>query len=203
MNVLLTPATPVPLQHAKNQRHYFADKCPYSQSYGFSSSHEQMWELYHKEGWMLKNWCFWIVVLEQTLESPLNSKEIKPFHPKGNQFWLFIGRNDAEAEAPILRPPDAKSWLIGKDPNARKEWRQEEKGTTEEEMVGWHHLINGHELEQAPGDGEGQGSWLAAVHRVTKSCVQLSDRTTKSSTHYTDLTNQNTAMSGPWQLVGG
>ena len=108
-----------------------------SQSYGFSSSHVRMWELDHKGGWTLKNWCFQTVVLEKTLESPLASKEIKPVNPKGNQPWIFTGRTDAEAEAPILRPPDAKSRLIGKDPDTRKDWGQEEKGAKEDEMVGW------------------------------------------------------------------
>ena len=139
------------------QRHYFADKFA-GQSYGFSSSHVQMWELDHKEVWVPKNWCFWIVVLEKTLESPLGCKEITPVHPKGHQFWIFIGRTNAEAETPILWPPDAKNWLIGKDPNAGKDWRQEEKGTTEDEMVGWHHRLNGHEFEQAPRVGDEQGS---------------------------------------------
>ena len=97
-----------------------------------------MWELDYKESWAPKNWCFRTVVLEKTLESPLECKEIKPVHPKGNQSWIFIGRNDAEAEALILWPPDVKNWLIGKDPDAEKDWRQEEKGTTEDEMVGWH-----------------------------------------------------------------
>ena len=115
-----------------------------------------MWELDHKEGWELKNWCFQTVVLEKTLKSPLECKEIKPENPKGNQTWILIGRTDTEA--PILCPPDAKSWLIGKDPAAGKDWRQEEKGTTEEEMVGWHHQLNGHEFEQALGVGDGQGS---------------------------------------------
>ena len=107
-----------------------------------------MWELDNKESWAPKNWCFWTVVLEKTLESPLDCKEIKPVHPKGNQSRIFIGRADAEGETPILRPPDAKNWLIGKDPDAGKDWRQEEKGTTEDEMVGWHHWLNGHEFEQ-------------------------------------------------------
>ena len=115
-----------------------------------------MWELGHKEGWLLKNWCFWIVVLEKTLESPLDSKEIKPVNPKGSQPWIVIGRTDAEA--PILWSPDAKSWPTGKDPDAGKDWRQEEKGMTKNEMVGWHHRLNGHGCEQQPGDGEGQGS---------------------------------------------
>ena len=145
-------------QHIKKQRHYFAEKGPCSQSYGFSSSHVWMWELDHKEGWATKNWCFWTVVLEKTLESPLECQEIKPVHPKGNQSWIFIGRTYAEAEAPILWPPDTKSHLIGKDPDAGKDWGQEEKVTTEDEMVGWHHLLNGYEFEQAPRDGEGQKS---------------------------------------------
>ena len=116
-----------------------------------------MWELDYKEKWVLKNWCFWTVVLEKTLESPLGGKEIQPVHPKGNQSWIFIWRTDAEAEATILWPPDAKNWLIGKDPDAGKDWGQEEKATTEDEMVEWHHRLDGHEFEQAPGVGEGQG----------------------------------------------
>ena len=134
-------------------RVYFADKCPSSQSCGFSSSHVWMWELDYKESWVLKNWCFWTVVLDKTLESPLDCKEIQSVHPKGNQSWVFVGRTDAEAETPILWPPDAKNWLIGKDPDAGKDWRQE-KGTTEDEMVGRHHRLNGHEFEQTPGVGD-------------------------------------------------
>ena len=111
-----------------------------------------MWELDHKESWALKNWCFWTVVLEKTLESPLDCKEIQPVHPRGDQSWVFIGRTDAEAEAPILWPPDAKNWLIWKDPDAGKDWRREEKGTTEDEMVGWHHGLDGHEWRSS-------GSW--------------------------------------------
>ena len=145
-------------QHIKKQRHHFADNGEYSQNYGFSSSHVWMWELDHKEGWALKDWCFWTVVLEKTLESPLDCKEIKPVNAKGYQHWILIGRIDAEAETLILWPPDAKSQLIGKDPYAGKDWRQEEKGATEDEMVGWLHWFNGHEFEQTPGDGEGQGS---------------------------------------------
>jgi len=117
-----------------------------------------MWELDHKEGWAPKNWCFWTVVLEKTFGSPLDSKEIKPVHPKGNQPWIFIGRTEAEAETLILWPPDAKSQLIGKDPDAGKNRRQEEKGTTEDEIVGWHHWLNEHEFERAPGVGDGQES---------------------------------------------
>ena len=140
-------------QCIKKQRHYFAFKGPYSQSYGFSSSHIWIWDLDHKEGWAPKNWCFRIVMLEKTLESPLNCKEIKPVNPKGNQPWIFIGRTDAEAAAPILWPPDSKSWLMRKDPDAEKDWGQEEKGMTEDTMVEWHHPLNGHEFEQALGDG--------------------------------------------------
>ena len=116
-----------------------------------------MWELDYKESLAKKNWCFWTVVLEKTLGSPLDCKEIQPVYPKGNQSWIFIGRTDAEAEAPILWPPDSKSWLIWKDLDAGKDWGQEEKGTTEDEMVGWHHWLDGHEFEQAPGIGDGQG----------------------------------------------
>ena len=117
-----------PRQHIKEQRHHFAAKGPCSQSYDFSSSHVWMWVLDHKEGWTPKNWCFQTVVIEKTLESPLDSKEIKPVNSKGNQPWIFTGRTDAEAEAPILWPPDVKSWLVGKDPDAGKDWRHKEKG---------------------------------------------------------------------------
>ena len=142
-----------PRQLIKKQRHYFADKGPYSQSYGFSSSHVWMWELEYKESWVLKNWYVWIVVLEKTVESPLDCKEIQPVHPKGDQSWVFTGRTDAEAEAPIRWPPDVKNSLTGKDPDAGKDWRQEEMGMTQDEMVGVHHWLDGHEFEQAPGDG--------------------------------------------------
>ena len=114
-----------------------------------------MWELVYKEIWAPNNWCFWTVVLEKTLESPLDCKEIQPVRPKGDQSWVFIRRTDAEAETPILWPPDGKNWLTGKDSDAREDWREEEKGTTEGEMVEWHHRLNGHEFEQAPGDGDG------------------------------------------------
>ena len=140
------------------QRHYFAFNGPSSQRYGFPSSHVWMCELDYKESWAPKNWCFWTVVLEKTLESPLNCKYIKPVHPLGNQSWIFIGRIDAEAKTPILWPPDVKKWLIGKDPDAGKDWRQEEKGMTEDEMVGWHHWLDGHEFEQDPGVGKGHRS---------------------------------------------
>ena len=131
----------------KKQRHNFADKGPSSQSYGFPSSHVWIWELGYKESWAPKNWCFWTVVLKKTFESPLDSKKIQPVHPKGDQSWVFIGRTDDEAETPILWPPDVKNWLIGKDTDAGEDWRQEEKGMTEDEMVAWHHQLDGHEFE--------------------------------------------------------
>ena len=125
----------------KQPRHYCANKGPYSQTYGSFSSYIWIWELDHKEGWMPKNWCFWAVVLEKILESPLDCKEIQPVHPKGDQSWIFIARTDAEA--PILQPPNANSWLIRKDPDVGKDWRQEEKGTPEDEITGWHHQLDG------------------------------------------------------------
>ena len=146
-----------PRQHIQKQRHYFVNKGPSSQGYGFSSGHVWMWELDYKESWVLKNWCFWTVVLEKILESPLDCKEIQPVHPKENQSWMFIGRTDVEAETPILWPPDAKSWLIWKDPDVRKDWRHEEKGMAEDEMAGWHHWLDGREFGWTPGDGDGQG----------------------------------------------
>ena len=136
-----------PRQCIKKQRHYFTNKSLSSQHYGFSSSRVWMWELDHKERWAPKNWCFQTVVLEKTSESPLDCKEIKPVHPKGNQSWIFIEKTDAEAEAPILWPPDVNTWLIRRDPDAGKDWRWEEKGMTEDEMVGWHHRLNRHEFE--------------------------------------------------------
>ena len=131
----------------KKQRHYFVNKGPSSQGYGFSSGHVWMWELDYKESWEPKNWCFWTVVLEKTLESPLDCKENQPVHPKRNQPWIFIGRTDTEAKTPIPWPLDVKNWLIWKDPDAGKDWRWEEKGRTEDEMVEWHHQLNGHESE--------------------------------------------------------
>ena len=125
----------------------FANIGSSSKVYGFSSSHVWMWEVDHKEGWAPKNWCFSTVVLEKALENPLACKEIKPVNPKGNKSWIFIGRTDAEAEIPILWPSDVKNWLLGKDSDAGKDWRQEEKGTTEDEMVGWHHWLYGHGFE--------------------------------------------------------
>ena len=140
-------------------------KGPSSQGYGFSSGHVWMLELDYKESWVLKNWCFWTVVLEKTRESPLDCKEIQPVHPKEDQSWVFIVRIDVEAETPILWPPDVKSWLVWKDPDAGKDWGQEEKGMTQDEMVGWHDQLNGHGFgwTRAVGDGQGGlaccGSW--------------------------------------------
>ena len=138
---------------------YFANKGPSSQSYGFSSCHVWMWELGHEESWESKNWCFWTVVLEKTLESPLDYKEIEPVHPKGNQSWIFIGRTDVEAEAPILWPSDAKNWLTGKDPVAGKDWKQEEKRVTENEIVGWHHQLDGMSLSKLQELVMGREAW--------------------------------------------
>ena len=134
-------------------------------------------ELDYKERWAPKNWCFWTMVLEKTLESPWDCKRIQPVHPKGNQSWIFIGRSDAEAETPIFWPPNEKNWFLGKDPDAEKDWRQEEKGTTEDEMVGWHHWLDGHELEQVPGVGDGLGRLVCGSPRVAKSQTQLRDWT--------------------------
>ena len=147
-----------PRQNIRKQRHHFAGKGPSSQSYDYSSSHVWSWELDHKEGWVPKSWCFWTVVLEKTFDTPLDSKEIKQVNLKGNQSWIFIGKTDAEAEAPILWLSDVKSWLIGKDSVGRKDWGQEEKGATEDEMVRSHQRLNGDEFEQTPGDGKVQGS---------------------------------------------
>ena len=146
----------------------------------FSSSHVWVWELDLKEGWASKNWCFVTMVLEKTLESPLDCKEIKPVNPKGNQSWIFIGRPDAWTETPILWPPDAKSWLIRKDPDAEKDWRQEERGMTEDKKVGWHHWLNGHEFEQTLGDGEGQRSVACYSPWGHKEWTRLSNWATTS-----------------------
>ena len=166
-----------PRQHIKKQRYDFANKGLYSQSYEFSSSHVWMWELDHKEDWVLKNWYFRTVVLEKTLENPLDSKEIKSVNPKVNKPWLFTGRTDAEV--PILWSPDMKSWLIGKDPNAGKDCRQEEKGVTENEMVGWHHQLNGlRALSKLWEMVKDRAAWCAAAHGVAKSQTRPSDWTT-------------------------
>ena len=149
----------------------------YRESYGFST-YVWIWELDHKERWVPKNWCFWTVVLEKTLEWPLDCKEIKPVNLKGNQSWIFIGRTDAEAKAPIFWLPDVKSQLIGKDPDSGKNWEQEGKGATEDEMVGWHHQFSGHEFEQTPGGSEGQGSLVCCSlwgHKESKMTEWLND----------------------------
>ena len=136
-----------PRQHINKEKHYFANKGPFSQSYDFSSSHVWLWELDYKKSWTLNNWCFWAVVLEKTLESPLDCKDIQLVHPKRNQSWISTGSTDAEAETPILWPPDAKNSHIGENPDAGKDWRQEEKWMAEDEIVGWHHWLCGHEFE--------------------------------------------------------
>ena len=171
-----------PRQRIKKQRHHFANKGPYSQSYGFSCSHVRMWELDHKEGWARKNRCCQTVVLEETLESPLDCIEVKPVNSKGNEPWMFTGRTDAAAEAPVLWPPDGKSWLIGKDPDAGKDWSKGAKGEgrAEDEMVGWHHLLNRHESEQTLGDSGGQSSLLCC------SPWGLKEPDTTTTAHFTD-----------------
>ena len=169
---LASPSTE-PRQHIKKQRHYFGNKGPSSQGYGFPSGHVWMWELDCKESWAPKNWCFWTVVLEKTLESPLDCKEIQLVHPKGDQSWVFIGRTDAEAETPILWPTHVKSWLTGKDPDAGRDWGQEEKGTTENEMAGWHHWLDAHEFEWTLRVGDGQGGLTCC----DSWCHKKSDRT--------------------------
>ena len=159
-----------------------ANKGRSSQGYGLSSGHVWRWELNCEESWPLKNWCFWTVVLEKTLESPLDCKEVQPVHPKGVQSWVFIARTDAKAETPIFWPPHAKSWLIGKDPDARRHWGQEEKGTTEDEMAGWHHQLNGHESGWTLGVGDGQGglvccdSWGHEELNTTERLIWLSGK---------------------------
>ena len=144
------------LDNVLKSRHHFANKGLSSQGYGFSSSHVWMWDLDYKENWAPKNWCFWIVMLK-TLKSTLDCKEIQLVHPKGDQSWVFIGRTDVEAETPILWPPDGKNWLFWKDPEAGQDWSWEGKGTTEDEVAGWHHWLDGHEFEWTPGVGDGQG----------------------------------------------
>ena len=165
-----------PRQHTQKQRHHFADNVPYSQSYGFSSSHIlELGELDHKEGWMLKNWYFWTLVLVKTLENPLDSKEIKPISPKENQSWIVTGRTDVESEAPILWPPDTKNLLIGRDPYASKDLGQEKKGAIDQEMVWWHHWSMDMSLSKLWETVKYREAWHAAVHEVTKSWTWLSD----------------------------
>ena len=142
----------------------------------FCSSHVWMWELGYQESWAPKNWCFWTMVLEETLESPMECRDIKPVHPKGYQPWIYIGRTDAKAEAPVLWPPDAKNWLLGEDPDAGEDWRWEEKGTTEDEMVGWRHRLDVREFEQYPGVGGGQESLACCSlwgHKESYTTVRL------------------------------
>ena len=178
-----------PKQHIKKQRYYFANKGSSSQGYGFSSNHVWMWELDYKERWAPKNWCFWTVVLEETLESPLDCKEIQPVHPKGNQSWISIGRTDAEAETPIIWSPDVKNWLTGKDPDAGKDWRQEDKRMTEDEMVGWHRWLDGHEFEQVLGVGGG-----GAAARSLQSCQLFATLWTAAHQASLSITNSQSLL---------
>ena len=162
--------------------------------YGFSSCHVWMWELDYKESWVPKNWCFWTVVLEKTLESPLDCKEIQPVHPKWNQSWIFIGRTDAEAETPILWPPGAKCRLIGKDPDAGKDWRQE-KGTTEDEMIGRHHWHNGHGFWRTQGvcDGQGGLAWFGSWGQKS-----LTERLNWTELNWTECLATSLSLCNKW-----
>ena len=160
-----------------------------------------MWELDHKEGWALRNWCFRTVVLEKTLESPLDSREIKPVNLKGNQCWIFIGKTDAEGKAPKLWLSDVKSQLSRKDPVAGKDWRQEEKGMTENKMFGWHHLLKRHEFEQTPEMVKDREAWCAAVHGVVKSRTQLSDWTTTIRVICTHVETNSKIKDWTWNAV--
>ena len=166
---------------------------PSSQGYGFSSGHVWMWELDCEESWAPKKWCFWTVVLEKTLESPLDCKEIQPVHSKGDRPWDFFGRNDAKAETLVLWPPHAKSWLIGEDSDAGRDWGQEEKGTSEDEMAGWHHQLDGHEFEWTPGVGDGQGG-LACCNSWGRKESDTTEQLnwTEASTSY--ITNENKGL---------
>ena len=179
-------------QHIKKQRHYFVNKDPLSQNYGFSSSHMWMWEMDYKECWVLKNWCLWPVVLEKTLESPLNCKEMQTVHPKGNQSWMLIGRIDAEAETLILWPPDVKNWIIWKEADSGNNWRQKEKGTTGNEMVGWHHWLNGLEFEKTLGVGNGQGGLVCC------SPCSCKESDTTEQLNWAELNKQALAKNFSW-----
>ena len=187
-----------------NQHHHpSGGRCPelsfsnYTLNY-LESDFNRVRPLDYKESWVLKNWCFWTVVLEKTLESPLDGKEIKPVQPKGNQPWIFIGRTDAEAEAPVLWPLDVKNWLTGKDPDAEKDWRQEEKGTMEDEMVGWHHRLNGHEFEQPLGVGDGQGSLACCSlwgHKESEWLNNWTELNWHEQLNWTDISNNDKCSS--------
>ena len=190
-----------PRQHIEKQRHYFANKGPSIQGYGFSSGHVWRWELNCEESWAPKNWCFWTVVLEKTLESPLDCKEIQPVHPKADQSWVFIGRTDAKADTPVLWLLHAKSWLIGKDSDAGRDWGQEEKGTTEDEMAGWHHQLDGHEFEWTPGLVMDREAWHAAIHGVAKSQTWPSNWTELNWIHNILPVNSNN-LNSKYSLKG-
>ena len=184
-----------PRQHIKKQRHYFVNKGPSSQGYGFSSGHAWMWELDCEGSCVPKNWCLWTVVLEKTLESPLDCKEIQPVYSKGDQSWVFFGRNDAKAETPVLWLLHVKSWLIGKDSDAGRDWGQEEKGTTEDEIAGRHHRFDGLEFEWTLEVGDGQGglvccgSWGLKESAMTErlNWTELTQNITK--TYFKELTS--------------
>ena len=179
--------------HIQKQRHYFANKGPSSQGYGFSSSHVWMWELDCEEGWEPKNWCFWTAVLEKTLESSLDCKKIQPVHSEGDQPWVFFGRNDAKAETPILWPLHAKTWLFGKDPHSGRDWGQEEKGMTEDEMARWHHGVDGREFGWTLGAADGQGG-LA--------CCNSWGRKESDTTEWQNWTEQNNIKNLNFVLLG-
>ena len=177
-------------QQFKKHRHYFANKGLSSQGYGLSSGHICMWELDCEESWEPQNWCFWTVVLEKTLESPLDCKEIQSVHSKEDQSWVFIGRTDAKAETPILWPPHAKSWLIGKDSDAGRDWGQEEKGTTEDEMAGWHHLLDGCESQWTLGVGGRQGGLACCDSRGHKESDMTEQLNWTELNEETDIKNR-------------